>query len=70
MVASVITAALLRNEVTVTDTRETTRSVVAQLEGQVLSAKLYNSTDRLGPLWANCLALLGARGPSAADSAP
>lgn len=63
MVASVITEALLRNEVTVTDTREAARSVVAQLEGQVLLAKLYNSTDRLGPLWANCLALLGVRAP-------
>lgn len=61
MVDSVITEALLRNEVTVTDTREAARSVVAQLEGQVLFAKLYNNTDRLGPLWANCLALLGAR---------
>jgi TetR/AcrR family transcriptional regulator, transcriptional repressor for nem operon len=60
MVDSVITEALLRDEVTVTDTREAARSVVAQLEGQVLFAKLYNSTDRLGPLWANCLALLGA----------
>lgn len=63
MVASVITEALLRNEVTVTDTREAARSVIAQLEGQVLLAKLYNSTDRLGPLWASCLALLGVRAP-------
>ena len=61
MVDSVITEALLRNEVTVTDTQEAARSVVAQLEGQVLFAKLYNNTGRLGPLWANCLALLGAR---------
>jgi TetR/AcrR family transcriptional regulator, transcriptional repressor for nem operon len=60
LVDSVIRQALERNEVTVTDTREAARSVVAQLEGQVLLAKLYNSTDRLGPLWANCLALLGA----------
>jgi TetR/AcrR family transcriptional regulator, transcriptional repressor for nem operon len=60
MVDSVITEALRRNELSVTDTREAARSVVAQLEGQVLLAKLYNSTDRLGPLWANCLALLGA----------
>ena len=42
------------------DTREAARSIVAQLEGQVLFAKLYNNTQRLGPLWANCLALLGA----------
>jgi TetR/AcrR family transcriptional regulator, transcriptional repressor for nem operon len=68
MVDSVITEALLRNEVTVTDTREAARSVVAQIEGQVLLAKLYNNTGRLGPLWANCLALLGARAPSEAMS--
>jgi TetR/AcrR family transcriptional repressor of nem operon len=63
MVESVITEALAREEVTVTDTREAARAVVAQLEGQVLFAKLYNNTHRLGPLWANCLALLGARAP-------
>ncbi|QNA71110.1 TetR/AcrR family transcriptional regulator [Streptomyces sp. So13.3] len=63
MVASVIAEALERKEVTVIDTREAARSVVAQLEGQVLFAKLYNNTHRLGPLWANCLALLGARAP-------
>lgn len=63
MVASVIAEAIERKEVTVIDTREAARSVVAQLEGQVLFAKLYNNTHRLGPLWANCLALLGARAP-------
>ncbi|MFI9103483.1 TetR/AcrR family transcriptional regulator [Streptomyces fildesensis] len=63
MVASVIAEALERKEVTVIDTREAARAVVAQLEGQVLFAKLYNNTHRLGPLWANCLALLGARPP-------
>jgi TetR/AcrR family transcriptional regulator, transcriptional repressor for nem operon len=63
MVDSVIVEALARKEVTVADTREAARSVVAQLEGQVLFAKLYNNTHRLGPLWANCLALLGAPVP-------
>ncbi|MFJ3308835.1 TetR/AcrR family transcriptional regulator [Streptomyces sp. NPDC086549] len=61
MVESVIVEALGRGEVTVADTRAAAQSVVAQLEGQVLFAKLYNNTGRLGPLWANCLALLGAR---------
>jgi len=32
----------------------------------VLFAKLYNNTDLLGRLWANCLALLGADAPSEA----
>ncbi|MFD9327896.1 TetR/AcrR family transcriptional regulator [Streptomyces sp. NPDC060065] len=59
MVDSVIAEALERQEVTVTDTREAARSVVAQLEGQVLFAKLYNNTQRLGSLWGNSLALLG-----------
>lgn len=43
------------------DTQEAARSVVAQLEGQVMFAKLYNNTGRMSPLWGNCLALLGAR---------
>lgn len=38
-------------------------TVVAQLEGQVLFAKLYNNTAPLEALWQNCLALLGARLP-------
>jgi TetR/AcrR family transcriptional repressor of nem operon len=63
MVDSVITQALEREEVTVTDTRAAARAVVAQLEGQVMFAKLYNNTQWLSPLWANCLALLGARAP-------
>ncbi|MHA5048124.1 TetR/AcrR family transcriptional regulator [Streptomyces sp. SD15] len=63
LVDSVIAEALERKEVSVTDTREAARAVVAQLEGQVLFAKLYNNTQRLGALWANCLALLGAHAP-------
>ncbi|WP_043485987.1 TetR/AcrR family transcriptional regulator [Streptomyces bingchenggensis] len=63
MVDSVIAEALERQEVEVADTQEAARAVVAQLEGQVLFAKLYNSTQQLGPLWANCLALLGAHAP-------
>jgi TetR/AcrR family transcriptional repressor of nem operon len=66
LVAPVIVDALARKEITVAGPREAARSVVAQLEGQVLLAKLYNNTQLLGPLWANCLALLGARAPSEA----
>jgi len=61
MVAVVVGEARDRGDVTVTDSREAARSVVAQLEGQVMFAKLYNNTGRLSPLWANCMALLGAR---------
>jgi TetR/AcrR family transcriptional repressor of nem operon len=60
MVESVVTEARERGDATVTDTREAARAVVAQLEGQVLFAKLYNNTGRLSPLWQNCRALLGA----------
>jgi TetR/AcrR family transcriptional regulator, transcriptional repressor for nem operon len=60
MVAAVVSEALDRGQVTVADPREAAASVVAQLEGHVLFAKLYNNTQRLDALWANCLALLGA----------
>ncbi|MEU6086564.1 TetR/AcrR family transcriptional regulator [Streptomyces sp. NPDC047085] len=60
MVESVVAEARERGDVGVTDTREAARAVVAQLEGQVMFAKLYNSTQRLSPLWQNCRALLGA----------
>jgi TetR/AcrR family transcriptional repressor of nem operon len=63
MVEAVIAEALGRGQVTVADSREAARSVVAQLEGQVLFAKLYNNTTQLSQLWPNTLALLGARTP-------
>ncbi|WP_055591231.1 TetR/AcrR family transcriptional regulator [Peterkaempfera griseoplana] len=69
MVDKVVAEARERGDVTVADTREAARSVVAQLEGQVLFAKLYNNVQRLDTLWANCLALLGARVPEAAPAA-
>lgn len=52
-----------RGDAAVADSRAAARSVVAQLEGQVLFAKLYNNTAPLEALWQNCLALLGARLP-------
>jgi TetR/AcrR family transcriptional repressor of nem operon len=61
MVEKLITRARQRGEVDVADTHEAARSVVAQLEGQVLFAKLYNNTQGLDTLWANCLSLLSAR---------
>ncbi|MER8004463.1 TetR/AcrR family transcriptional regulator [Streptomyces sp. NPDC094149] len=60
MVEAVITEARERGETTATDNRAAARAVVAQLEGQVMFAKLYNDTGRLSPLWDNCRALLGA----------
>ncbi|MGW1916386.1 TetR/AcrR family transcriptional regulator [Streptomyces sp. NPDC002076] len=66
MVEKVVAEALERGEVTVGDTREAARSVVAQLEGQVLFAKLYNNTQHLDALWENCLSLLSAHRPDVA----
>lgn len=66
LVEPVIAEALARAEVTVSGPREAARSVVAQLEGQVLFAKLYNNPRLLEPLWPNCLALLRAQAPGAA----
>ena len=66
MVAQVIAEARERGDVSVRDTVEAARSIVAQLEGQVLYAKLYNSTQRLETLWENCLSLLSAHRPDTA----
>ncbi|MFF7212905.1 TetR/AcrR family transcriptional regulator [Streptomyces sp. NPDC008238] len=66
MVESVVDEARVRGEVSVADPREAARSLLAQVEGRVLFATLYGDTARLGPLWPDCLALLGARGSGAA----
>jgi TetR/AcrR family transcriptional repressor of nem operon len=50
-----------RRDVAVRDTYEAARSVVAEMEGQVLFTKLGNSTRRLDTLCENSLALLGPR---------
>ncbi|MFE5050252.1 TetR/AcrR family transcriptional regulator [Streptomyces sp. NPDC056637] len=66
MVEKVIAEARERGEAAVGDAREAARSIVAQLEGQVLFAKLYNDAQHLEALWANCLSLLSARHPDEA----
>jgi TetR/AcrR family transcriptional regulator, transcriptional repressor for nem operon len=68
LVEAAITRARERGEVSVTDPQEAARSVVAQLEGQVMFAKLYNNTTNLSLLWSNCLALLGATVPTPAPA--
>ncbi|MEV7239528.1 TetR/AcrR family transcriptional regulator [Streptomyces sp. NPDC051020] len=69
MVEKVVVQAQARGEVAVADVNEAARSVVAQLEGQVLFAKLYNNTGRLDTLWRNGLALLGIRELESATTA-
>ena len=68
MVESVIVRARERGEVSVADAKQAARSVVAQLEGHIMFAKLYNNTAGLSVLWDNCLALLGATMPLTARS--
>jgi TetR/AcrR family transcriptional regulator, transcriptional repressor for nem operon len=60
MVEVVITEALDSGDIDVNDTRMAARSLIAQLEGQMLFAKLYNDTQRLDTVWGNFLSLLGA----------
>ncbi|MEU0036156.1 TetR/AcrR family transcriptional regulator [Streptomyces sp. NPDC006333] len=69
MVDAVIAEARERGEVTVVDTRAAARSLVAQLEGQVLFAKLYNNPSQLNTLWPCCMALLGIHDAQATVSA-
>jgi TetR/AcrR family transcriptional repressor of nem operon len=60
LVAEVIAVAQRDGTVHVADVRDAARSVVAQLEGLVLFAKLLNDPDQLRRMWANSLSLLGA----------
>jgi TetR/AcrR family transcriptional repressor of nem operon len=61
MIEKVVTEALERGDTAPTvDTRDAARSIVAQLEGQVLFAKLLNDPGQIEAMWRNCLALLGA----------
>ncbi|MFE9812693.1 TetR/AcrR family transcriptional regulator [Streptomyces sp. NPDC005548] len=61
LVASAIGRAQAGGDVEVDDVRTAARSVVAQLEGQVLFAKLYDRPSELSSLWRSCLALLHVR---------
>ena len=61
MVEGVVIAAREHGDApAVVDTRDAARSIVAQLEGQVLFAKLLNDPGQLESMWRHCLALLGA----------
>ncbi len=60
LVSEVIAVAQRDGTVHVADVRDAARSVVAQLEGLVLFAKLLNDPDQLQRMWSNSLSLLGA----------
>ncbi|WP_326836485.1 TetR/AcrR family transcriptional regulator [Amycolatopsis rhabdoformis] len=70
MVQAVVEDAVARGDALVADPAEAARAVVAQLEGQVLLAKLYNDTSHLDAMWTNCLALVGAGVAEAAAAMP
>lgn len=60
LVEQVVAEAHERGDTAATvNTREAARSIVAQLEGQVLFAKLLDDPGQLEAVWRNCLALLG-----------
>jgi TetR/AcrR family transcriptional repressor of nem operon len=60
LVADAIQAAVVSGEIpAVADVRDVAKSIVAQLEGLVLFAKLFNQPAELAPLLANSMRLLG-----------
>lgn len=61
LVTAVVTEAQQRGEVTAPDPGGVARAMVAQVEGQVLFAKLHNDPAQLSTLWPSCSALLGVR---------
>jgi TetR/AcrR family transcriptional repressor of nem operon len=64
LIEQVVAEAHERGDIAATvDTREPARSIVAQLEGRVLFAKLLDDPGQLEAVWRNCLALLGVVDP-------
>jgi TetR/AcrR family transcriptional repressor of nem operon len=51
--------AVVSGEIALDDVHEAARSIVAQLEGLILFAKLFNDPSQLDSLWANSMRLLG-----------
>lgn len=69
IIAEHLTAAVDDGEIELADPRMAAKSIVAQLEGLVLFAKLFNDPTELDALWGNSLRLLGIVVP-AGQSAP
>jgi TetR/AcrR family transcriptional repressor of nem operon len=69
LVTTAIEAAVVSEEISpVADARHVAKSIVAQLEGLVLFAKLFNEPAELDPLLANSMSLLGIRESAPATS--
>jgi TetR/AcrR family transcriptional repressor of nem operon len=59
MIDGAIREAVDAGELTSVDSRATAKSIVAQIEGMVLFAKLFNDPAQLDQLWRNSMSLLG-----------
>ncbi|MDQ0921514.1 TetR/AcrR family transcriptional repressor of nem operon [Pseudarthrobacter sp. W1I19] len=59
LVEAVLRAGMTGGEFTLADPRATAKSMVAQIEGLVLFAKLFNDPGQLDQLWQNSMNLLG-----------
>jgi TetR/AcrR family transcriptional regulator, transcriptional repressor for nem operon len=59
LVEAAIRAAVDADELSVPVPRETAKAIVAQIEGLVLFAKLFNDPGQLDLLWQNSMRLLG-----------
>jgi TetR/AcrR family transcriptional repressor of nem operon len=64
MVERALKEAMDSGQVPTRDARDAAKSIVAQLEGLVLFAKLFNDPAQLDRLWENSLSLLGAGEPA------
>ena len=65
MISDRLRTAVAAGEVEVDDVRATAKAIVAQLEGLVLFAKLFNDPGQLDALWANSLRLMNIPEPAA-----
>jgi TetR/AcrR family transcriptional repressor of nem operon len=66
LVEVAIREAVDAGELTAADPRAIAKSVVAQIEGMVLFAKLFNDPGQLDQLWENSMRLLGLTVPEPA----
>jgi len=66
MTESHLAAAVSAGELDLADAHAAAKSIVAQLEGLILFAKLFNDPAQLDSMWANGLRLLGLTERSAA----
>jgi len=64
LIGDQLQSAVEAGELTIDDVPEAAKAIVAQLEGLVLFAKLFNDPGQLDALWVNSLRLIGVRDPA------